>query len=220
MKRIAITILATALLLLAVFTVLAKNGGENAGGDRAVQAGPTSDAVSLAATSVATATEFWRLGVTSEGEVAYSVTQGRPIHPAAAFRSNRGTSEVYYIFSAPGSQRTVQAARFHILSRTGTYAGDATLTLEILDYSGTVRHTVSAAGVDMKTAPTGAWTDITLSGSVADLEIAPGEFLAFHFSLSSTPGGDLDVRPIFEVDVTRHENYLIFLPLVLRDFTP
>ena len=215
MKRIAITILATALSLLAVFTVLAENGG----GDRAVQAGSIPDAAPLAATS-ATATEFWRLGVTSEGGAAYSVTQGRPVHPAAAFRSNRGTSEVYYIFAAPGSQRTVQAARFHILSRAGAYAGDATLTLEILDYSGVVQHTASAAGVDMKAAPTGTWIDITLSGIGADLEIGPGECLAFHFSLSGAPGGDLVVHPLFEVEVARHENFLIFLPLVLRDFTP
>jgi hypothetical protein len=108
---------------------------------------------------------------------------------------------MYYIFAAPSTLRTVQAARFHILSRTGTYDGDATMTLEILDYGGTWQHTVSAAAFDMETAAVGSWTYISLSTSAGDLEIAPGEFLAFHFSLSATPGGDLDVRPIFEVDV-------------------
>ena len=40
-------------------------------------------------------------------------------------------------------------------------------------------------------------------GSVSpdELVVSPGEFLAFHFNLSTGPSGDLDVRPIFEVEV-------------------
>jgi hypothetical protein len=138
--------------------------------------------------------------VTSEGAAAYNAIIGRAVGDVAAFRSNRGTTDVYHIFPAPGTQRTVQAARFYILTRTGTYADAATLTLEILDYGGTVQHTVSAAGIDMTAAPTSTWTAITLSGTPADLEIAPGEFLAFHFSLGGTPAGNLGVYPAFEVE--------------------
>jgi hypothetical protein len=145
--------------------------------------------------------ESWRLGVTSEGSAAYNAIIGRAVGDVAVFRSNRGTANVYYIFPAPSTQRTVQAAKFYILSRSGTYSSDATLTLEILDYAGTVQHTVSATGINVQTAPTSTWTDVTLSGTPADLVIEPGEFLAFHFSLDSTPAGDLDVRPIFEVEV-------------------
>jgi hypothetical protein len=191
MKRIAIAILAATLLL---FAVLATMAGTSE--DYAVQAGSPSEV-----TPLAVRTEFWRLGVTSENGTAYNVTQGRLVRPAAMFRSYRNTTDVYHIFPAPGSQRTIQAAKYCILSRTGTYAGLATLTLEILDYAGTVQHTVSAAGIDMEMAPTGVWTAVTLSGTPADLEIAPGEFLVFHFSLSGAPAGDLAVYPVFEVEV-------------------
>jgi hypothetical protein len=161
----------------------------------------TSNGRSPLAITAAATSESWRLGVTSEGAAAYNAIIGRAVGDVAAFRSNRGTTDVYHIFPAPGTRRTVQAARFYILTRTGTYADAATLTLEILDYGGTVQHTVSAAGIDVTAAPTSTWTAITLSGTPADLEIAPGEFLAFHFSLSGAPAGDLDVRPIFEVEV-------------------
>jgi hypothetical protein len=147
-------------------------------------AGPSMTEARDSAQPAATTSESWRMGVTSEGTAAYSAIIGRNVSEVAAFRSNRAT-DIYYMFPAPSTQRTVQSAtRFCILSRTGTYVGAATLTLEILDYAGTVQHTV-----------------VTLSGTPADLEIAPGEFLAFHFRLGGASGGDLDVRPIFEVGV-------------------
>jgi len=148
----------------------------------------------------ATTPEVWKLGFTSQGVSAYSAVIGRLASQVAAFRSAQGT-DIYYIFPAPASQKTVQSARFYILDRTGSYGGTATLTLEILDYAGALQHSVSAAGVDMEAAAPGTWTDLTLSGTPADLEILPGEFLAFHFQLSGSSGGSLDVRPVFEVEV-------------------
>ncbi len=145
--------------------------------------------------------ESWKLGVTSEITPTYSAIIGRAASKAASFRSNRGTEDIYYIFPASGTQRTVQAAKFHILSRTGAYTGSATLTMEILDYDGTMRHTVNAIGIDVEATTPGVWTDITLSGVSANLEVMPGEFLAFHFNLDGLPAGDLDVHPIFEVQV-------------------
>ncbi len=146
--------------------------------------------------------EFWKLGFTREGEPAYNSIIGRLAGVTAAFRCQQDVADIYYIFPAPAGQKTVLAAKFYILDRTGSYnAGDATLTLEIFDYAGTLQHTVSAAAVDMETATTGAWTTITLSDTAANLNIAPGEFLAFHFSLDSGSAGSLDVRPVFEVEV-------------------
>jgi hypothetical protein len=76
----------------------------------------------------------------------------------------------------------------------------------------------------MQAAATGVWTDVTLSGSATDLEVAPGEVLAFHFALSSAAGNDLDVRPIFEVGLSTGgsapEDRLIHLPLILKGFRP
>jgi hypothetical protein len=220
MKRITIAILVAASLLFAVLTVLAETGNESTGGDYALgqptispmpinamrggdyamQAGFLPNAASLAATSVIT-TEFWRLGVTSEGGASYAATRGRPVHPAATFRSNRGATDMYYIFAASGGRRAVQAAKFYILDRTGAYADSATLTLEILDFDGTVQHAASAVGVDVQAASAGVWTNVTLSGDSVDLEIMPGEFLAFHFRLAGSPAGDLAAHLVFEVEV-------------------
>jgi hypothetical protein len=144
--------------------------------------------------------ETWNLGITVEGAPAYNAVIGRLVSDVGAFRSAR-TAQAATIFPAPANARTVQAASFYLLNRTGTYSGAATLSLVIYDYAGTPQHTVSATGVDLQTAPTGVWTPIALSGTPGDLVISPGEFLAFHFTLSDVAAGDLDVRPLFEVSV-------------------
>ncbi len=149
----------------------------------------------------ANTSESWRLGVTSEGAAAYTAIIGRAVGDVAAFRSHRGATDMYYIFPAPSTQRTVGAAKFYVLDRTGEYDDDATLTLEILDYAGALQHTVSAVEVDVTTVLTSTWMDVTLSVTPADWVIESGEFLAFHFALSGESGGDLDARPIFEVEV-------------------
>ena len=148
----------------------------------------------------ATPSETWNLGITVEGAPAYRAVIGRLMSDVSAFRSAR-TPQAATIFPAPASARTVQAASFYLLNRTGTYTGTATLSLMIYDYAGTPQHTVSATGVDLQTVPTGVWTPITLSATPGDLVISPGEFLAFCFTLSEAAAGDLDVRPLFEVSV-------------------
>ena len=146
--------------------------------------------------------ETWRLGITAEGGSGYDAVIGRPAAEVAAFRSDRGTSDVDFIFPAPAVEKVVQAARFYVIQRTGSYAGTAQMTLEVFALDGSERHTVSAAAVDLAGAATGTWTGITLSDDDPDdLVIGPGEHLAFHFELSVGPGGDLDVRPLFEVEV-------------------
>jgi hypothetical protein len=147
--------------------------------------------------------ELWKLGFTVEtGPLTYNSLIGRVASEAAAFRSNRNTGDIYYIFPAPATQKTIQSAKFYILDRTGAYAaGNATLTLQIFNFAGAVQRTASAASVDLQTTATGTWTPMTLSSTAADLQISPGEFLAFHFNLSGASAGNLDVRPIFEVEV-------------------
>lgn len=147
-----------------------------------------------------TTDESWRLGVTVEGDSAYASVIGRLAGETADFRSNYDVTEIYFMLPAPAVQKTVTAARFYIVSRTGSYTGTASMALEVLDFAGNLQHTVSTANVDMQSAATGAWTSLSLSGD-PDNVISSGEFLAFHFELSDIPGGDLDVRPIFEVEV-------------------
>jgi hypothetical protein len=153
-----------------------------------------------AATLAAAQSETWNLGVTVEGAPIYRAVIGRLMSDVGAFRSAR-TTQAATIFPAPASARTIQAASFYLLSRTGTYSGTATLSLVIYDYAGTPQHTVSATGIDLQTAPTGGWTPVALSATPGDLVISPGEFLAFCFTLSDVAAGDLDIRPLFEVSV-------------------
>jgi hypothetical protein len=154
----------------------------------------------MAALNAANPLETWSLGITVEGPPTYNDIVGRLVSDVAVFRSARFT-EGTTIFAAPATARTVQSANFYLLNRTGTYAGTATLSLVIYNYSGTIQHSVSAAGIDLQTTPMGVWTPVTLSGIPNDLIISPGEFLAFRFTLSGSVGGNLDVRPLFEVSV-------------------
>jgi hypothetical protein len=147
-----------------------------------------------------TPSEFWKLGVTSRGSADYSAVAGRLASEVAAFQSSEA-ADIYFVFPAPATTKTVGSARFYILSRSGSYVGAATMTLEVYDLAGGSQHLVSASPIDMQTAATDAWTAVTLSGTAGDLEIAPGEVLAFHFALSGAAGNDLDVRPIFEIEV-------------------
>jgi hypothetical protein len=155
-----------------------------------------------AAATTVTIAEAWRLGITSEGDASYTVINGRSASIAASFRSNRGVTDIYYIFPAPASSRTVSSAAYNIISRTGSYTGTASLALEARSYDGSLRRTISAAPVDLQAATTGVWSDLALASDPASLALAPGEYLAFHFLLDGASTGDLDVRPVFEVVVT------------------
>ncbi len=149
----------------------------------------------------ATTTEFWKLGVTSENDAAYSAVIGRAVSSVAALRSSRGVSDIYYFFPAPATAKTVQTAQLYLLGRSGAYPGTATLTLEVRDYAGVLQHTVSTSSLDIQTTAVGAWLPISLSADPANLTLAPGEVLLFHFQLDGASAGDLDVRPLFEVQV-------------------
>ena len=241
MKRtIMSTLMLATILLLAASAALAGNndaessrfviseGGDYApvqpGAGRMKGAGYDMAAGSLSAVGTPLTSEFWwRLGSTSEGVSSYDAVIGRLVSTAAAFRSDQAT-DIYYIFPAQARPNTVQAARFYILDRTGSYSGDATLMLETLDIAGGLQHSVSAAGTDLETAATDTWTDLTLSGLTADLEIRPGEFLAFHFQSSGSTGGSLDVHPVFEVEVAStsiwNPSGPVYLPLILKDWEP
>jgi hypothetical protein len=145
--------------------------------------------------------EAWRLGVTNEGDASYSTVIGRLVETSASFRSNRGVTDIFFIFPAPASPRVIQTAAVNIISRSGTYTSMASLTLEVRDAAGALQRTVSAAPIDLQTAAPGTWLSLALDASPANLTLAPGEHLVAHFALAGAPAGDLDVRPMFEVVV-------------------
>ena len=149
--------------------------------------------------AAATAGETWSLGVNAEGTAEYSAVIGRPAGETGAFRSDRAVQDIRFMFPAPATAKTIQSAQFYIVQRTGDYTETATVTLEITAFDGTLQH-VASDPIDAKTAATRAWTSFTL-GSGDDLVISPGEYLCVHFKMAGEPGGDLDVRPLFEIAV-------------------
>jgi hypothetical protein len=162
--------------------------------------------------------EYWRLGFTSEGVTNYNAVIGRVVSTVAAFQSNRGTADIYYIFPAPTNPTAVQSAYFYILERTGTYAaGNAALTLEVFDYAGVSQRILSSNIIDLQAATTGVWTPLALS--TTGLTLTSGEFLAFHANFSGGSGGNLNVRPIFEVQLEPRASPLqaTYLPIILKD---
>ena len=164
--------------------------------------------------------EFWRLGFTSEGVANYNAVIGRVVSTVAAFQSNRGAADIYYIFPAPTNPTPVQAAYFYILERTGAYAaGNVTLTLEVFDYAGVSQRTLSSGVIDLQAATTGTWTPVALS--TTGLTLTSGEFLAFHANFSGGSGGNLNLRPVFEVQLEPGTAPLqtTYLPAILKDFS-
>jgi hypothetical protein len=151
---------------------------------------------------VAVTTEAWRLGMTSEGDARIAALIGRDAGIAASFRSNRSVSDIFFILPASARALNVETAAYHLLQRSGTYTGTASLALEVRSANGTLQHTVSSAPIDLQAAATGAWADLALSATPADLAIEPGEHLVFRFALDGGSAGNLDVRPVFEVIVT------------------
>jgi hypothetical protein len=150
--------------------------------------------------SASLSSENWNMGITVEGAPAYNAVVGRLVSDVGVFRSARA-AQAATIFPAPALEKTIEAASVYLLSRSGTYTGTVTLTLAVYDFSGTLKHKVNSVDIDLQTSPTGAWVPLTLSSTVSDLSIAPGEFLAFCYTLEGAAGGNLDIRPIFDVTV-------------------
>jgi hypothetical protein len=163
------------------------------GGEQTAQA---QEAVPLAPEALSD--EAWRYGLTVEGGAMYYLVEGRLLSETAAFRSFED-DDIYFIFPAPGSTKSITAIRYCIVSRGGAYTGDAMLSLEIRNLAGALQHTVTAAPVDLEAATIGTWHPIAISGTAANRVVSPGEYLAFHFNLSGAAGGTLTVRPMFEV---------------------
>jgi hypothetical protein len=146
--------------------------------------------------------EIWRAGVTNEGAVTYATTLGRSVAVAQRTRSARPSTDFYMIFPAPSQQRTILAAQYRIIARSGSYTGNAILTLEVLNLAGAVQQTVTASGVDIEAVATDTWTSFTLSGTAANLVIEPGEFLVARVNLDGAANTDnLQVDTVFSIEV-------------------
>jgi hypothetical protein len=158
--------------------------------------------------------QYWRMGFTLQPSPTIGSLTGRVVSVAAEMQSSK-SQYTYFAFPATAIQRVVQAARFNILTRSGAYSGAASLYLAVFTYPGVMVHTVSYTSVPVQTAALNTWTNLVLTGNIANRLIEPGEFLAFCFALDGAPGGNLDVRPVFEVAVAPL-SLQMYLPIVRR----
>lgn len=150
-------------------------------------------------TTATTIGETWRLGVISEDSAAVAAIHGQPLSIAAAFQSSRAAADAFFLFPASQHKVVVQSATFRLLRRSGSYTGSVTMTLEVRSDDGTLRRTLSSSAVDLQAAALDTWNDVALIADAAERTLAPDEHLVAHVARNGTAGGDLDVRPIFEV---------------------
>lgn len=158
-------------------------------------------------TTAAAGSEVWRLGAGILG-IASHVPSCTNFATMSSFRGPQflsnwfdGSTELYWAFPAASSDNSIESVDFYSTMRSGSYAGDANVTLELLDCDGILQHIVSDSGIDTQTVPLGVWHSLTLSGNPSDLVVSPGELLVLHFALSGENGGDLRAGFMFDVKV-------------------
>ncbi|MCP3974901.1 MAG: hypothetical protein GY720_10450, partial [bacterium] len=153
--------------------------------------------------------EVWRSGFTMEDLVItpdtssgyLTSTNGRLLGPVSTFRSGR-VEHIYHVFPMPVEKKVVRSVSYYLLSRSGSYSsGNANMSLEVFSVDGNLQHTVSINSVDLETADSGIWSSVSLSATFDDLQVDPGEYLAFHVNFDAGPADDLRVDAVFEVEV-------------------
>jgi hypothetical protein len=161
--------------------------------------------------------QYWRMGYVLTSSPSYSHLAGRAASLATRMQSNIDT-DIYFVFPAVSGKPYVHTASYLILNRRGAYNGNATLSLGIYNFDGTLRKQISTNSIDLQTAPTQTWTNLALDSYYINCQIGSGEFLAFHLALDGAAGGNLNVNPIFEVAVEPVlQSYLqFFFPLVVK----
>lgn len=142
--------------------------------------------------------QYWRTGFILQSSPQYSGTIGKAPSLAVKMQS-KANKDIYFAFPAVSSKPYVRKASYYLLSRNGAYSGDATLTLEVYNFDGVLQRTLSTSNIDLQTAALQTWTTLALDSSIDNCQLQLGEFLAFHLALDGSTGGNLDIRPIFEI---------------------
>lgn len=145
--------------------------------------------------------EVWRLGAPGETAPDTTALFGRPLAITGVFRSNEPSAEQFFVFPASSRQVTVDSAAFAIIRRSGSYTGAASLALEVRDGSGSLRRILSTASIDLQAVTAGGWASLALDADPAARALAQDEHLVIRMARDGAAGGDLDVRPVFEVAV-------------------
>ena len=159
-------------------------------------------------------TLYWRTGMVSHAAFpSYNSLTMRDPTAVARFQSNAGVTNMFFVLGAASRWWRVADAKVYMLSRSGSYIGEATIELWRATMGGSPLGQVSMYSVDLEDMSLGSWRTISLAKATASRRIATGESLLVFFHLSDTAGGSLDVRTIYEVTLTTHL-YEIYLPMM------
>jgi hypothetical protein len=156
-------------------------------------------------------TENWRSGYMASSPQDYLNFSGRALSPSFSITTSAPLDR-YVVFPAPGLQKQVVAARVNLLNRTGS-AGTATLALEVFSMSGVLQRTITTEPFDLIAVPTGSWAAVDLLTYSANLNLMPGEYLAFHIHIDTvTP---MTIQPVFDVALSQ-DTYFVAFPSIRR----
>ncbi len=151
-----------------------------------------------------------RFGSFIAGSLDVTNLSGCPQSPTAVLQTNSSSAEYFYVFPAVSTFEGVDEASFYILSRTGDYAGEILLSLDVYGLDGAYKRTISNS-IDLVSVPTGDWQQVTLSGNNS---LSPDELLVAHFVYTAGVGGSMDLRPIF--DVKSYSGFRAYLSIIAR----
>jgi hypothetical protein len=154
----------------------------------------------LDSSDFSTTPETWKFAC---GENFFVDNQtGIPVPSGCAFYSYfDNPPDTISPFTPTPVTKTIEAINLLITTKSGSYSYPITLSLEVRDFSGNVKHTVSSSNVDFQTTPVGIWTSVPLSSNLDNLIIAPGEYLSVLVSRGGAPAGDLFGSYILEATV-------------------
>lgn len=170
----------------------------------------------LDAQAIGPDTLYWRTGtLLKSASPAFSGLVLRNPTPVARFQSNAGVTGMSYMLGAVSRSLRVADVKVYILSRSGSYSGNAIVEVWAYSMAGASHHRISAGSLNIQSAPTGAWQNISLSATPANRLLSAGQSLVITFDLSAAAGSNLDVYTIYEATLTTHTRE-IYLPMIRK----
>ena len=94
----------------------------------------------------------------------------------------------------PLRRSKVRSLNLLVCNRSGSYGQQLLLTVEVRDFAGNLRRTVSTTAIDLETVPQRVFVPVPISTNSANTILLPGEYLAAHVVAASGPGGSLQLQ--------------------------
>ena len=102
----------------------------------------------------------------------------------------------------PLRRSKVHTLNLLVSNRSGSYGQQLLLTVEVRDFAGNLRRTVSSTLIDLETVPQRVFVAVPISTNPANTLLFPGEYLAAHVVGASGSGGSLQLQVHLAAEVT------------------